>query len=76
MSSPAVGSPAWEAQDKGHMIVTLCWTFTALGIAFVVARLFVRGVIRKGLMVDDYWSVLTVVSYLLYISILIHVIDA
>ncbi|KAB5555036.1 hypothetical protein GE09DRAFT_1123305 [Coniochaeta sp. 2T2.1] len=40
--------------DKGPMIIAVCWIFTALALIFVAARLYVRTVIHKKLAADDY----------------------
>lgn len=40
--------------NKGPMIIAVCWTFTCLALLFVSARLYVRAAIHKKLMSDDY----------------------
>ena len=62
MSGPPQGSDAWRAQDNGPAIVATCWAITAASTVFVGARLYVRGVILKGLHSDDYYSLLALVS--------------
>ncbi|KAH7168465.1 hypothetical protein DER46DRAFT_679826 [Fusarium sp. MPI-SDFR-AT-0072] len=34
-------------EDKGPMIITVCWTFTALALLFVVARLFICAILSN-----------------------------
>lgn len=55
MSSPAVGSEAWLAQNKGDVVVGLCWTVTAVSSLFVAARIWVRASMWKKLELDDYF---------------------
>ncbi|KAK7445673.1 hypothetical protein Landi51_08069 [Colletotrichum acutatum] len=45
--------------DKGPMIIAVCWTFTALGLIFVGGRLFVRATVHRRLFSDDYWIILS-----------------
>ncbi|KAF4775205.1 hypothetical protein HER10_EVM0007803 [Colletotrichum scovillei] len=45
--------------DKGPMIIAVCWTFTALGLIFVGGRLFVRATVHRKLFSDDYWIILS-----------------
>ncbi|KXH39127.1 hypothetical protein CSAL01_03158 [Colletotrichum salicis] len=45
--------------DKGPMIIAVCWSFTALGLIFVVGRLFVRATVHQKLFSDDYWIILS-----------------
>ncbi|KAK3486572.1 uncharacterized protein B0T23DRAFT_325311 [Neurospora hispaniola] len=40
--------------DKGPMMLTVCWVFTALALLFVSARLYVRAVVHDKLGFDDY----------------------
>jgi hypothetical protein len=48
--------------DKGPMILVVCWTFTALALLFVLARLFVRAAVHRALFIDDYFIILSIVS--------------
>lgn len=48
-------------EDKGPMMLAVCWTFTALAILFVGARLFVRAMVHRRLFSDDYWIILSIV---------------
>lgn len=50
-------------EDKGPMMLTVCWTFTALAILFVGARLFVRAAVHRRLFSDDYWIILSIVRF-------------
>lgn len=50
-----------EGQDKGNLILGLCWAFTALGATFVALRLFVQTTIRKKIRSEDCWSGITIV---------------
>lgn len=50
-----------ESQDKGKLILVLCWAFTALGATFVTLRLFVQTTIRKTIRSEDCWSAFTIV---------------
>lgn len=43
------------------MMLAVCWTFTALAILFVGARLFVRAMVHRRLFSDDYWIILSIV---------------
>ncbi|CAJ2508350.1 Uu.00g133760.m01.CDS01 [Anthostomella pinea] len=62
------GSPEWKAwarEDKGTVIVVSCWTVIAFATLFVIARLYVRGIIQKRLRLDDYIIVAAIIcSYL------------
>ncbi|KAK3388782.1 hypothetical protein B0T20DRAFT_457352 [Sordaria brevicollis] len=40
--------------DKGPMIIAVCWVFTILALLFVGARLYVRAIIHNKLGADDY----------------------
>ncbi|CCC09532.1 unnamed protein product [Sordaria macrospora k-hell] len=40
--------------DKGPMMIAVCWIFTVLAILFVGARLYVRAVVHDRLAADDY----------------------
>lgn len=51
------------SEDKGPMIITVCWVFTALAVLFVAARLHVRNVVHRKLFSDDYWIVVFIVCY-------------
>lgn len=62
MASPADGSAAWVAEDKGPSILAVCWTMMALSTVFVLARLSVRGLIQHKLRSDDYYTALALVS--------------
>ncbi|KAF4119522.1 hypothetical protein GMORB2_4652 [Geosmithia morbida] len=59
--SPVEGSSAWEAQDKGPRIVSVCWAVTAFSTLFVIARVYVRGYVQRKLQQDDYWTLLALV---------------
>lgn len=48
--------------DKGPMIIAVCWTFTGLALVFVGFRLFVRAVVHGKLGHDDYWIILSSVG--------------
>lgn len=50
-----------EGEDKGKLILGLCWAFTALGATFVTLRLFVQTTIRKKIRSEDCWSGITIV---------------
>lgn len=50
-----------EGEDKGKLILTLSWAFTALGATFVALRLFVQTTVRKNIRSEDCWSGLTMV---------------
>ncbi|KAK3951096.1 hypothetical protein QBC32DRAFT_393309 [Pseudoneurospora amorphoporcata] len=41
-------------EDKGPMMIAVCWIFTVLAILFVGARLYVRAVVHDRLAADDY----------------------
>jgi hypothetical protein len=56
-------------QDKGPMILAVCWTFTVLALLFVLARLFVRVAVHRTLFIDDYFIILSIVSLTLSFSI-------
>ncbi|ESA41994.1 hypothetical protein NCU02327 [Neurospora crassa OR74A] len=43
-----------EMDDKGPMMLTVCWVFTALALLFVSARFYVRAVVHDKLGFDDY----------------------
>ncbi|KAF9871286.1 hypothetical protein CkaCkLH20_11207 [Colletotrichum karsti] len=58
MSSPAVGSDAWKAQDKGPTIVVVCWIVTAVSTLFVLGRVYVRGRIMRKFHSDDWFIIL------------------
>ncbi|KAF4783148.1 integral membrane protein [Colletotrichum scovillei] len=57
MSSPEKGSEAWNAQDKGPGIITVCWIFTALSTIFVLGRVVVRWKIMRKFHSDDYFVI-------------------
>ncbi|EXF74539.1 integral membrane protein [Colletotrichum fioriniae PJ7] len=57
-ASPAEGSDAWKAQDKGPTIVIVCWVVTAISTSFVIGRVYVRGKIMKKFQSDDWFIVL------------------
>lgn len=61
MSTVPQQSESAEGQDKGKLILGLCWAFTALGATFVTLRLFVQTTIRKKIRSEDCWSGLTIV---------------
>lgn len=50
-----------EDEDRGKLILGLCWSFTALGATFVALRLFVQTTVRKNIRSEDCWSGLTIV---------------
>lgn len=50
--------------DKGPMIIAVCWTFTVLALLFVSARLYVRAIIHNKLGADDYIIIFSCVSTL------------
>ncbi|EWZ40538.1 hypothetical protein FOZG_09200 [Fusarium oxysporum Fo47] len=52
-------------EDKGPMIIAVCWTFTVLALIFVVARLFVRGAVHRTLFIDDYFIILSIICAIL-----------
>ncbi|KAH9899087.1 integral membrane protein [Xylariomycetidae sp. FL2044] len=55
----------WAAEDKGPQILIACWTVIGFASLFVVARLYVRGVLQKKLWLDDYLIAAAIVcSYL------------
>ncbi|ROT35997.1 hypothetical protein SODALDRAFT_352843 [Sodiomyces alkalinus F11] len=47
--------------DKGPMIIAVCWAFTALALLFVTGRLFVRAAVHGKLFSDDYWIILSAI---------------
>lgn len=49
-------------EDKGPLILAVCWTFTAIGLFFVAVRLFVRIHIQRTLQSDDLWIILGTVG--------------
>ncbi|KAF6834855.1 hypothetical protein CMUS01_06009 [Colletotrichum musicola] len=51
--------------DKGPMIIAVCWAFTALGLVFVGGRLFVRAAVHRHLFSDDYWIILSSICAIL-----------
>jgi hypothetical protein len=53
---------ASNMEDKGPMILAVCWTFTALALLFVIARLFVRVAVHRALFIDDYFIILSIVG--------------
>ncbi|KAI0153242.1 integral membrane protein [Xylariaceae sp. FL1272] len=56
---------AWAAEDKGPAIIQACWSVIAVSTLFVIARLYVRGVIKKRLELDDYLIITSIAcSYL------------
>ncbi|KXH61558.1 integral membrane protein [Colletotrichum nymphaeae SA-01] len=57
-ASPAEGSDAWKAQDKGPTIVIVCWVVTAISTSFVIGRIYVRGKIMKKFQSDDWFIIL------------------
>lgn len=61
MSTVHQHSERAESQDKGNLILALCWSFTALGATFVTLRLFVQTTIRRSIRSEDCWSVFTIV---------------
>lgn len=61
MSSPAVGSDAWNAENKGPVIITTCWVFSVLSTLFVAGRLWVRIAVWKKVQLDDYLVVAALV---------------
>ncbi|KAG7053147.1 integral membrane protein [Colletotrichum scovillei] len=63
MSSPEKGSEAWNAQDKGPGIITVCWIFTALSTIFVLGRVVVRWKIMRKFHSDDYFVIAGLVFY-------------
>ncbi|KAJ4397758.1 hypothetical protein N0V93_001994 [Gnomoniopsis smithogilvyi] len=54
MSSSAVDSAAWKAENKGPVIITTCWIFSVLSTVFVAGRLWVRGAVWKKIQLDDH----------------------
>lgn len=40
--------------DKGPMIIAVCWVFTGLALLFVSGRLYVRAFLHHKLSSDDY----------------------
>ncbi|KAK2053312.1 integral membrane protein [Colletotrichum caudatum] len=58
MSNPPKGSQAWEAQDKGPVIIAVCWGFTALSSIFVLSRIYVRLRFVGRFYSDDYFIIL------------------
>lgn len=44
--------------NKGPMIIVVCWVFTGIALLFVVGRLFVRATVQRQLYSDDYWILL------------------
>lgn len=61
MSTVPQNSERAEGEDKGKLILGLCWAFTALGATFVALRLFVQTTIRKKIRSEDCWSGITIV---------------
>ncbi|KAK1705051.1 integral membrane protein [Colletotrichum lupini] len=57
-ASPAEGSDEWKAQDKGPIIVIVCWIVTAISTCFVFGRVYVRGKIMKKFQSDDWFIIL------------------
>ncbi|RSL54110.1 hypothetical protein CEP54_010058 [Fusarium duplospermum] len=51
--------------DKGPLILAVCWTFTGLALVFVGLRLFVRAVVHGKLFHDDYWIILSSICAIL-----------
>ncbi|KPM45291.1 hypothetical protein AK830_g1291 [Neonectria ditissima] len=51
--------------DKGPLIIVVCWTFTSLALLFVAGRLFVRAVVHQKLFSDDYWIILSSICAIL-----------
>lgn len=45
-------------EDKGPLIIIVCWTFTAIALLFVALRLYVRIHIQRKLQSDDGWILL------------------
>ncbi|KAF5590025.1 integral membrane protein [Fusarium pseudoanthophilum] len=52
-------------EDKGPMIIAVCWTFTVLALIFVIARLYVRGAVHRALFIDDYFIILSIICAIL-----------
>ncbi|KAL0780804.1 hypothetical protein CaCOL14_002139 [Colletotrichum acutatum] len=57
-ASPAEESDEWKAQDKGPIILIVCWIVTAISTCFVVGRVYVRGRIMKKFQSDDWFIIL------------------
>lgn len=64
MSSPVVGSDAWNAENKGPVIIITCWVFSVLSTLFVAGRLWVRIAVWKKVQLDDYLVVAALVCEL------------
>jgi hypothetical protein len=48
-------------ENKGPLIVGICWAFTGLSTVFVAARIYVRGYILRKYQLDDFFTILSIV---------------
>lgn len=60
-------------EDKGPMILAVCWTFTTLALLFVIARIFVRVAVHRALFIDDYFIIFSIVGSSPFVSIVLSV---
>lgn len=59
---PPSYSDEYLAADKGPQVLASICAVAAASTLFVAARLFVRGVIKKNIQIDDYLIILSTVS--------------
>ncbi|SPO06474.1 uncharacterized protein DNG_09164 [Cephalotrichum gorgonifer] len=52
-------------EDKGPMIILVCWIFTGFSLLFVGARLFVRSAVHRQFFSDDYLIILSMICALI-----------
>lgn len=54
-------SKGFKAENRGPIVLAVCWSFVAIATLFVVARLFVRGALQRRLWADDYFTIMALV---------------
>ncbi len=61
---PGVGAPTPGSllEDRGPTLLAVASAMTALGLLFVVARVYCRLISIKKLVIEDYIAILTAVS--------------
>lgn len=64
LGSIALSTYPDKMDDKGPMMIALCWIFTIFALLFVGARLYVRAVVHGKLGFDDYIIIFSCVGTL------------
>ena len=54
--------PGQDEENLGPLVLALSWTFAAIAIIVVSARVLTRFMGKRGVRIDDYFMILSLVS--------------